>query len=69
MSHLPPGGFSITKMEHQRRPLSKENTIEPKHKSVRFSSFKLLKYSFVTTVLYYNTYTKITIIFREDRSK
>ena len=28
-------------MEYQRRPISKENTIERKHKSARFSSFSL----------------------------
>ena len=31
----------MTRMEHQRQPLSKENTIERKHKSARFSSFSL----------------------------
>ena len=31
----------ITRMEHQRRPLSKENTIERKHRFTRFPSFSL----------------------------
>ena len=28
-------------MEHRRRPLSKENTLESKHNTARFSSFSL----------------------------
>ena len=33
--------FDGTKMEHQRRSLSKENRIERKHKPAQFSSFSL----------------------------
>ena len=56
-------------MEHQMRPLSKENTIERKHKSAWFSSFslpnpwlnwpKLCKFFFSIIILITHTYKKI----------
>ena len=41
-------------MEHQRRLLSKENTIERKHKSARFLSFSLPNSCFQLQVDYYS---------------